>query len=101
MSGSDSQVPAWLRQLVDAAGTITGAEMSRFLPPDDGSGRESAVLITLGDVAGQGPSVLLIERAADMRNHAGQVAFPGGSIDPDDAEAQRGLMRAKRMAGKR
>ncbi len=29
-----------------------------------------------------GPGVLLIERAADLRNHAGQVAFPGGAQRP-------------------
>jgi 8-oxo-dGTP pyrophosphatase MutT (NUDIX family) len=31
-----------------------------------------------------GADVLLIERAHDMRSHAGQVAFPGGAVDPDD-----------------
>jgi 8-oxo-dGTP pyrophosphatase MutT (NUDIX family) len=31
-----------------------------------------------------GPALLLIERAADMRNHASQVAFPGGAVDPTD-----------------
>jgi 8-oxo-dGTP pyrophosphatase MutT (NUDIX family) len=34
------------------------------------------------DVAG--PDVLLIERAHDMRSHAGQPAFPGGGVDPED-----------------
>jgi 8-oxo-dGTP pyrophosphatase MutT (NUDIX family) len=52
------------------------------VPPDDG-GRESAVLILLGE-GPDGPDLLLIERAADMRSHAGQPAFPGGAIDPDD-----------------
>ena len=28
--------------------------------------------------------VLLIERAHDMRSHAGQPAFPGGAVDPED-----------------
>lgn len=31
-----------------------------------------------------GPDVLLIERAADLRKHAGQPAFPGGAIDEAD-----------------
>jgi 8-oxo-dGTP pyrophosphatase MutT (NUDIX family) len=30
------------------------------------------------------PSVILTVRTHAMRNHAGQVAFPGGRIDPDD-----------------
>jgi 8-oxo-dGTP pyrophosphatase MutT (NUDIX family) len=32
-----------------------------------------------------GPDVLLIERAATLRSHAGQPAFPGGALDPEDA----------------
>ncbi|PZR99221.1 MAG: coenzyme A pyrophosphatase [Candidatus Nephthysia bennettiae] len=76
-------LPAWLRPLAVAARGIEGADLSRFLPPDDGSGRASAVLIALAETA-DGPGVLLIERAADMRTHAGQVAFPGGAADADD-----------------
>ena len=30
------------------------------------------------------PSVLLTERAASLRQHSGQIAFPGGRVDPDD-----------------
>jgi len=30
------------------------------------------------------PSVLLTVRNAELRRHAGQVAFPGGRIDPED-----------------
>ncbi|CAB4962437.1 unannotated protein [freshwater metagenome] len=39
------------------------------------------ILFGEGDL---GPDLLLIERAHDMRSHAGQPAFPGGAIDPDD-----------------
>jgi len=31
-----------------------------------------------------GEDVVLTERSPDMRSHAGQVSFPGGSIDPSD-----------------
>ena len=30
------------------------------------------------------PTLLLTRRTAAMRNHAGQVAFPGGRVDPED-----------------
>ena len=56
-----------------------------FVPPADG-GRGAAVLILFGD-DGRGwdaADVLLIERAHAMRRHAGQVAFPGGAVDPED-----------------
>jgi len=77
-------LPQWLTQLAEAAAALEPGDLSMFLPPDDGSGRESAVLIAFGEVAGE-PSLLLIQRAADMRNHAGQVAFPGGAVDPTDS----------------
>ncbi|MEP7179732.1 MAG: CoA pyrophosphatase [Pseudonocardiales bacterium] len=76
-------LPQWLRPLARAARTIEAADLSRFVPPDDGSGRASAVLMALTETVA-GPGILLIERAADMRTHAGQVAFPGGAADADD-----------------
>jgi len=32
----------------------------------------------------EGPSVLLTQRASHLRQHSGQIAFPGGKMDPDD-----------------
>lgn len=78
-----TQLPDWLRPLAAAARGPEPGELSRFLPPDDGSGRASAVLMAFARTP-DGPGVLLIQRAADMRTHAGQVAFPGGAADPDD-----------------
>jgi 8-oxo-dGTP pyrophosphatase MutT (NUDIX family) len=43
------------------------------------------VLIAMTELA-DGPGVLLIERAANMRTHAGQVAFPGGASDATDPD---------------
>jgi 8-oxo-dGTP pyrophosphatase MutT (NUDIX family) len=31
-------------------------------------------------------TVVFTERAADLRRHAGQISFPGGKIDPEDAD---------------
>jgi 8-oxo-dGTP pyrophosphatase MutT (NUDIX family) len=45
--------------------------------------RPAAVLILFGE-GPTGPDVLLIERAATLLKHAGQPAFPGGGIDPED-----------------
>jgi 8-oxo-dGTP pyrophosphatase MutT (NUDIX family) len=59
------------------------AQLSAFLPPQDGSARRSAVLLLFGE-GPAGPDLLLIERAAGLRSHPGQMAFPGGAVDPGD-----------------
>ena len=87
-----TELPAWLRQLAAAVPTVRAEDLPRQLPPEDGSARESAVLIALADTPA-GPSVLLIERAATLRQHAGQTAFPGGATDPGDADAVATALR--------
>ncbi|BEP12867.1 CoA pyrophosphatase [Acidothermaceae bacterium B102] len=84
-------LPAWLQQLAEAAPGLTGEQLSRHLPPDHG-GRESAILVLFGD-GPYGPDVLLIERAATLRSHAGQPAFPGGALDPGDASPAAAALR--------
>jgi 8-oxo-dGTP pyrophosphatase MutT (NUDIX family) len=88
----NEDLPGWFEPLATRAREIDGRDLSRFLPPDDGSGRASAVLIALTGTDA-GPAVLLIERAADLRKHAGQVAFPGGSLDPTDASLETAALR--------
>jgi hypothetical protein len=43
----------------------------------------AAVLVPVIDRPGQ-PSVLLTQRTMNLRTHSGQIAFPGGRIDPED-----------------
>ncbi|CAN5391700.1 hypothetical protein BH10PSE15_BH10PSE15_09270 [soil metagenome] len=51
----------------------------------------AAVLIPVTDRPR--PGVLLTRRTESMKRHAGQVAFPGGRIDPDDADAVAAALR--------
>jgi 8-oxo-dGTP pyrophosphatase MutT (NUDIX family) len=76
-------LPDWLRPVADAATTITASQLSRFMPAPPASARPAAVLMLFGESAA-GPDLLFIERAHDMRSHAGQLAFPGGATDPED-----------------
>lgn len=39
------------------------------------------------------PQLLLTRRSADLRRHPGQIAFPGGRIDPEDADAVAAALR--------
>jgi 8-oxo-dGTP pyrophosphatase MutT (NUDIX family) len=86
-------LPDWMRPLARAIDGLTFADLSRFGPPEDGSGRESAVLIALAETV-DGPGVLLLERAATLRTHAGQVAFPGGATDPGEDPPTTALREA-------
>jgi 8-oxo-dGTP pyrophosphatase MutT (NUDIX family) len=61
--------------------TIESAHLADRLPPE--RARPAAVLIPLVDRP-QGLTVLLTQRAAHLKNHAGQVSFPGGRLEEHD-----------------
>ncbi|MQS34094.1 NUDIX hydrolase [Streptomyces katsurahamanus] len=87
-------LPEWLDPVVRAAATVEPRQLSAFLPPKSGSGRQSAVLILFGE-GRAGPELLLMERSGTLRAHAGQPAFPGGALDPEDGDpAGAGPLRA-------
>ena len=51
------------------------------------------MLVLLGEDRPGEPDLLVLQRAATMRNHAGQPAFPGGASDPGDADAAATALR--------
>ncbi|MDG9702734.1 CoA pyrophosphatase [Streptomyces sp. DH37] len=93
---TDHGLPDWLRPVADAARTVRAQQLSRFLPPRNGGGRQSAVLVLFGEGGGgAGPELLLMERATSLRSHAGQPSFPGGALDPEDGDPESdGPLRA-------
>jgi 8-oxo-dGTP pyrophosphatase MutT (NUDIX family) len=56
------------------------------------TGVPAAVLVPLVE-RDQGLTVLLTQRAATLKDHAGQISFPGGRIEPEDADAWRAALR--------
>jgi 8-oxo-dGTP pyrophosphatase MutT (NUDIX family) len=87
------RLPGWFEPLLTRLAMAEAADFTR-LPTPDRAGRESAVLILLGEEGpGTGPDVLVLQRAANMRTHAGQPAFPGGACDPGDADVAATALR--------
>jgi 8-oxo-dGTP pyrophosphatase MutT (NUDIX family) len=60
--------------------------------------KPAAVLVPVVDRAR--PTVLLTQRTAELASHAGQIAFPGGRIDPnDESPVAAALREAKEEVG--
>ncbi|MBL7493026.1 CoA pyrophosphatase [Frankia sp. AgB1.9] len=98
-AGEPDGPPGWLTAVV-----ATVADGGLSFHPEDWPGppahaRPAAVLILFG--AGErGTEVLLLERSADLRKHAGQPAFPGGGSDPGDGSpAETALREAREEVG--
>ena len=89
-------LPDYLLRLLDAAVDLP---LCHRMPKATATARRSAVLILFGEGPG-GPDVLLIEKSAHLRSHAGQPAFPGGQADPgDDYPIGTALREAQEEAG--
>jgi 8-oxo-dGTP pyrophosphatase MutT (NUDIX family) len=57
--------------------------------------REAAVLVPIVDRP-EGAGMILTTRASHLRKHSGQIAFPGGSVDPGDASPEAAALRESR-----
>lgn len=106
-----TEVPADLRaaQRLFAGPDAPGFVAGRRAPA---GGRKAAVLILLGPertlaadgaVPGSGPTpggspleLVLVEKSSHLRHHRGQLAFPGGSIEPTDADPVAAALREAR-----
>jgi 8-oxo-dGTP pyrophosphatase MutT (NUDIX family) len=54
--------------------------------------RDAAVLVPVVD-DGDEAKVIFTKRTATMRKHSGQIAFPGGAIDPEDVSPEEAALR--------
>lgn len=66
------------------AGRLTSAIEDEGGWTDPASLRDAAVLVAITDRPE--PGIILTQRPQWLRSHAGQVAFPGGKIDPVDRD---------------
>ncbi len=109
--------PEWLVRMRDVAGGARGLSdtiganpvLQRQAPPS-GRSRTAAVLVLFGGPADADPTspgglpaeadVLLTQRASTLRDHSGQIAFPGGATDPgDDGPIGTALREAEEETG--
>jgi 8-oxo-dGTP pyrophosphatase MutT (NUDIX family) len=93
------------------SGDLIGRIASRLLSRPDGAGLESglqpdwrpdvpherppvAAAVLIGIIERPaGLSILYTERSPELRSHSGQIAFPGGKIDPTDVDAADAALR--------
>jgi len=85
-------LPGWWGPLLSRVRSARTEDFTRLATPERG-GRASAVLVLLGEQRPGEPDVLVLQRAATLRTHAGQPAFPGGAADPGDADAAATALR--------
>ncbi len=65
--------------------------------PGGGEFRPAAVLAAITERAN--PGILLIHRPSNMRAHPGQVAFPGGKLDPGESPVEAALRETHEELG--
>jgi 8-oxo-dGTP pyrophosphatase MutT (NUDIX family) len=90
--------PATLRQRLNGANApaavVAGDEGHELRPLD--AGRIPAAVL-LGLVASTaGPAILLTQRTAHLRDHAGQISLPGGRIEAADPGIEAAALREAR-----
>lgn len=84
-----------------AALDVTGVRSSDFdlnpdvVLPETRKLRPAAVLVAVQDGA-QGAELVLTKRASTLRNHPGQIAFPGGRQDAEDPDLTATALREAR-----
>lgn len=84
--------PAWLELVPERVAQATPNYFEEFAPPPTAE-RHAAVLMLFAESPLGGQDVLLTERSAHLRSHAGQVSFPGGRLDPGDAGPAAAALR--------
>lgn len=101
-------VAAWVRSMQRADAALVGPDGWQFATLDPARSRRAAVLVLFGarEDAAAGPApadlthddldLLFVMRAGSLSHHPGQVAFPGGTIDPGDIDEGSAALREAR-----
>ena len=76
--------------LVDKIARALAARVPRSV--DAGEFKKAAVLVPLQETPG-GERLVLTQRAETVNSHRGQIAFPGGKIEPGDDSPEAAALR--------
>ena len=60
------------------------------VPKHDGKSKLSSVLVI---IYGKEPNLLMIEKSKELKNHGGEIAFPGGKWSEDDNDLLETALR--------
>jgi 8-oxo-dGTP pyrophosphatase MutT (NUDIX family) len=84
----------WLAQALARPAPASAKNLSDGfrLPGREGTPTAAAVLVPLVNRP-QGLQVLLTQRSAELPDHPGQISFPGGRVEPDDASLAAAALR--------
>ncbi len=89
---SEAQWSSWISEVRARLASPVG----RRLPPSDG--RQAAVLVPLYVDAGE-LWTFLTRRGEELPHHRGQIAFPGGSLEPGEEPWDAALREAREEVG--
>lgn len=90
---SDQQTAAQLLTAADLKPYEGRGGMAFATPwPPDAARMAAAVLVPLVEKE-EGFSLILTQRTADLKAHAGQISFPGGRMEEGDADAESAALR--------
>jgi 8-oxo-dGTP pyrophosphatase MutT (NUDIX family) len=78
-------------------GDETVAATPESWDPGDIPLKFAAVLVPI--IHGPAPGILLTQRTSTLSSHAGQVAFPGGRMDPGESAEETALREAEEEVG--
>ncbi len=102
LASIDLEIPT-LDRILEPTGA--GVRGDKDLNPDDWVDpkdrpdlRLAAVLVPIIE-HDAGPTVLLTRRADHLNSHSGQVAFPGGKVEPDETPVEGALREAEEEVG--
>lgn len=98
--------PAWVgkhdgTQVVPLASVlepVVNRGLGTSIDPVPHDAKASAVLIALWEDE-QGAEVLLTKRSWEMRNHKGEISFPGGRLDPGETPVDAAIREAHEEVG--